>query len=196
MDWARYIKNLRRARGIATQAALAEMVGVDPVTVSRWETGQRQPDTPYRQRLLDLTKSRDGRADRAIITAARHAPDAVVLLEPGGDVALTVSQELCRLQGLTHAEYVVTRWRDRYSEMAQIALQTPVVERMMRRGEITAVTLRSRATSVNGSPYCVQAVISPIWMSSGEMVLRLGVVASPDDQFTGSTIDFIAREED
>ncbi len=194
MDWGRYIKELRRSRGIATQAVLAEMVGVDPVTVSRWENGRREPDMIYRQRLMALTKSRDGKADRAIIAAARHAPGAVTLLELGGDVAITASRDLCHLQGLSLDGYLNTRWQNNMSETAQIALGTPVIERMLRQSEILGIALRSRAPSVNGAPYCVNALVSPLWLSGGEMILRLNAKVSPDDQFSGPGIDFIARE--
>jgi transcriptional regulator with XRE-family HTH domain len=38
----RNLERLRKAAGL-TQAQLAEMVGVDQATVSRWEQGERSP---------------------------------------------------------------------------------------------------------------------------------------------------------
>lgn len=195
MDWARYTKDLRRARGILTQAELAEMVGVDPVTVSRWETGRREPDILYRQRLMELAKSRDGKADRAIIAATRHSTGTVQLYEPGGDKVIAASEELCRLQGLSHDEYVAMSWRDHTSETAQIVMNTPVIERMLRQGEITAISTHTYAPSINGSNYYVHGICSPIWFSSGEMAFHLSISVLPNAQFTGPSIDFIVREE-
>ncbi len=195
MDWAFSIKDLHRRHGIATQAQLAAMIGVDPVTVSRWETGRREPDILYRQRLVALAKSRDGKVDRAIIAAVRHSVGAVQLYELGGDRAIAASAELCRLQGLPLDDYLATKWYDNVSEVAQIAMGTPAIQRMLRQGEITAIHLKALAPSIHGSPYCTHSVVSPLWFSSGEMALHVSVSVLPDDQFTGPSIDFIAREE-
>jgi DNA-binding transcriptional regulator YiaG len=35
-----------------TQKAAAALLGVDPATVTRWESGERRPPAGYRQRLL------------------------------------------------------------------------------------------------------------------------------------------------
>jgi transcriptional regulator with XRE-family HTH domain len=36
-----------------SQAQAASLVGCDPATLSRWETGERRPPVGYRRRLLD-----------------------------------------------------------------------------------------------------------------------------------------------
>lgn len=43
-----------RARANMTQAELAEVMSVDPVTVSRWETGARSPSLVALARLIDV----------------------------------------------------------------------------------------------------------------------------------------------
>ncbi len=194
MDWALRIKDLRRARGIRTQAELADMVGVDPVTVSRWETGRREPDIIHRRRLMTLARSRDGKADRAVIDMVRLAPGTAALLESDFDRTIAASPELCRLQGLTHAEFVDTRWRKNVSETVQIIAETPSLGSMLQSGEVIAISLQAVAPSVKGAPYCVRSVFSPIWLSSGELVLHLAVSVLRNDLFTGPSIDFIAWE--
>jgi transcriptional regulator with XRE-family HTH domain len=51
---ARAIRSLRRRRGW-TQAELAERLGSDPVTVSRWERGVSSPRPSALLRLRELT---------------------------------------------------------------------------------------------------------------------------------------------
>lgn len=195
MDWARYTKDLRRARGILTQAELAEMVGVDPVTVSRWETGRREPDIIHRRHLLTLARSRDGKADRAIIDMVRRAPGSALLLELDFDRAIAASPELCRLQGLTHPEFLGTRWRSNVSETVQTIIETPSLGSMLQSREIIAISWQAMAPSVNGPPYPVRAVYSPLWFSSGELVMHVGISVMPEQKSTGSSIQFVAGEE-
>ena len=44
-----------------TQKAAAAILGVDPATVTRWETGERRPLAGYRERLLALRAPRRSR---------------------------------------------------------------------------------------------------------------------------------------
>jgi len=49
-DWVTRAREALRV----TQAELANLLGVDRVTVARWETGVRRPDAAIRDRLLEL----------------------------------------------------------------------------------------------------------------------------------------------
>ena len=53
MDWSRALKAYR-CRHVLTQAALAEILNVDPTTVSRWERGRDQPAVGIQRRLRSL----------------------------------------------------------------------------------------------------------------------------------------------
>src|SRR5262245_38949692 len=52
-DWPTQIRRFRRQH-LVKQAALAEMLGVDQATVSRWEAGQIMPSFSIQRRLRDL----------------------------------------------------------------------------------------------------------------------------------------------
>ena len=52
---AQEIKDLRKKHGM-TQQELADKIGVDRVTVARWETGQKRPSQLARRQLARLTK--------------------------------------------------------------------------------------------------------------------------------------------
>lgn len=53
MDWAKIIRDYRMMRGIK-QAAMADILGVDQATVSRWETGRQIPELRTQVLLRDM----------------------------------------------------------------------------------------------------------------------------------------------
>lgn len=73
MDWAGRIVRLRAARGWK-QAAVAEMLGVDQATVSRWERGLQSPDVAARRRLSRLFLREHPEADRAALLSVEASP--------------------------------------------------------------------------------------------------------------------------
>lgn len=56
------IKTIRESLGL-TQVQLAQLMGIHPITVSKWERGDSAP-TPYQQNLL--THFRDAARDKEI----------------------------------------------------------------------------------------------------------------------------------
>jgi len=78
MDWSRALTDYRRRHGL-TQSALAEIVNVDPTTVSRWERGRDRPALGILRRLKSLvipTTSDVERALRVLIDTS----DAIAVL--------------------------------------------------------------------------------------------------------------------
>src|SRR5262245_13918242 len=65
MDWPQALKTYRRRHGL-TQASLAELLNVDPTTVSRWERGRDQPALGIRRRLQSLVVPRASDVERAL----------------------------------------------------------------------------------------------------------------------------------
>lgn len=57
MNWPRALKDYRRRHGL-TQSALAEVLDVDPTTVSRWERGRDEPALGIQRRLRSLVVPR------------------------------------------------------------------------------------------------------------------------------------------
>jgi len=66
MDWARRVKEYRERNGV-TQQALADDLGVDRTTISRWENGHAEPALGYRKRLTALTPTYQEGVVRALI---------------------------------------------------------------------------------------------------------------------------------
>jgi len=65
MGWSRVIKEYRRRHSL-TQAALAEILNVDPTTVSRWERRRDQPALGILRRLRSLVIPSTSDVERAL----------------------------------------------------------------------------------------------------------------------------------
>jgi transcriptional regulator with XRE-family HTH domain len=65
------VRRVRRALN-ETQAQFAKRLDVDPVTVARWETGQRRCGGVYAQAIARLDPERGRRPDAAVPPAARE----------------------------------------------------------------------------------------------------------------------------
>jgi len=65
MDWSNALRDYRRRHGL-TQAALAEILDVDPTTVSRWERGRDRPALGIASRLTSLIVPRTRDVERAL----------------------------------------------------------------------------------------------------------------------------------
>lgn len=65
MDWIKPLKDYRRRHGL-TQAALAEVLNVDPTTVSRWERGRDQPALGILRRLRSLVMPTTSDVERGL----------------------------------------------------------------------------------------------------------------------------------
>lgn len=50
------LKKIRKAKGFKSQEALADAIGTDAATVSRWETGVHQPSADMLNKLLDVLR--------------------------------------------------------------------------------------------------------------------------------------------
>jgi len=65
MDWPQTLKDYRRRHRL-TQVALAEILNVDPTTISRWERGRDQPALSILRRLRSLVIPRTSNVERAL----------------------------------------------------------------------------------------------------------------------------------
>jgi transcriptional regulator with XRE-family HTH domain len=81
--WPRLLRSFRAREGL-TQSAIADRLGVDQSTVSRWERGVDQPALAARRSLRDTFRmSFAGRQDRAIRSRIRHSAWPQTLLRKG-----------------------------------------------------------------------------------------------------------------
>ena len=80
MDWPQALKEYRRRHAL-TQAALAEILNVDPTTVSRWERGRDEPALGIQRRLRSLVLPATSDVERALRALIDTSADIAVLFD-------------------------------------------------------------------------------------------------------------------
>ena len=88
------IRRQRRARGMK-QAALADLLGIDQATVSRWESGVHVPDAEVQHQALSRVGELRG-DDAALRRLVERSIDRVHLVEEGSHVCLAYSTARAR----------------------------------------------------------------------------------------------------
>ena len=74
------LRTARRTAGL-TQKQLAEQLGVESITVSRWERGVTTPSLPRLRRIAELTETTVSDLVRAPDAATAHAVELAALRE-------------------------------------------------------------------------------------------------------------------
>lgn len=74
------LRTARRSAGL-TQKQLAEELGVESITVSRWERGVTTPSLPRLRRIAELTETTVSDLVRAPDAASAHALELTALRE-------------------------------------------------------------------------------------------------------------------
>jgi transcriptional regulator with XRE-family HTH domain len=74
------LRTARRSSGL-TQKQLAEALGVEPITVSRWERGVTTPSLPRLRRIAEITETTVSDLVRAPDAATGHAVELAALRE-------------------------------------------------------------------------------------------------------------------
>lgn len=80
LDWGRRIREYRGRSGM-TQQALADDLGVDRTTISRWERGRDEPSLSFRRRLMNLTPSYRESVVRGLIDFIDNLDGLATLLD-------------------------------------------------------------------------------------------------------------------
>ncbi|MFG6500141.1 helix-turn-helix domain-containing protein [Sulfitobacter sp. 1A15106] len=110
MNWANVVKRYRERTGML-QKQLAHQLGVDSVTVSRWERGVTEPNLIVKRQLrAEIPSSASSSpAVRCILKNSTKAASATSL----STLRVRAVNELyCELYGVTEDEVVGKDWRD------------------------------------------------------------------------------------
>lgn len=180
-DWAAQLRRFRRLRAIK-QAALAEMLGVDQATISRWESGRQLPDLGIQRRLRALMQGAGSRDE----TLIGHWVDAAVgntLLVDAARSMRAASPEFRGLHGLESGALGGTALPMFGEEME--ALWWEAVKRGFFEGELASVTVVSRFNLLSGERREVpgHSLWTPIHLSSGEVLQRIDVRTLGEAEF-------------
>lgn len=93
MSWHVQIQSLRLRQGLK-QSALAELLGLDQATVSRWERGMSAPSVADQRRIRIKLSHIDGVGDRLeeLFSAVVTSPYRVLLTTPGSFKTVAASK--------------------------------------------------------------------------------------------------------
>ena len=89
----------RRSAGL-TQKQLAEALGVEPITVSRWERGVTTPSLPRLRRVAEVTETTVSDLVRAPDAASAHAVELAALREELAETRELVDRVAWMLESL------------------------------------------------------------------------------------------------
>lgn len=182
MDWADRIVRLRAARGWK-QAALAELMGVDQATVSRWERGLQSPDVASRRRLARLFQREHPPGDRAALLAVEASPHPFLAF--AGDLAVVAaSPSVGDFFGIGLAEL-------RAGGMAQL-LSGDLAEALARAeaagiwvGAVAGVSFVARVAR-HGEVRPARFLWTPVILSQGEVVVASQCGAIDEREFAAA----------
>jgi len=172
IDWAAQLRRFRRLRTIK-QAALAEMLGVDQATVSRWEGGRQVPDLGIQRRLRALMQGAGSRDEVMVVHWIAAAVGDTLLID-AARIARAASAEFCHRHGVPTAAIAGRAAAPLFSEEME-TLWWQVVERGFFEGEIASATVVSRQHLLSGEQRDIpgRTLWTPIHLSSGEVLQRI-----------------------
>ena len=97
------LRTARRSAGL-TQKQLAEQLGVESITVSRWERGVTTPSLPRLRRIAELTETTVSDLVRTADAATAHAVELAALREELAETRELVNRVARALEHLTVAQ--------------------------------------------------------------------------------------------
>ena len=97
------LRTARRSAGL-TQKELAEQLGVESITVSRWERGVTTPSLPRLRRIAELTETTVSDLVRAPDAATAHAVELSALREELAETRELVNRVARALEHLAVAQ--------------------------------------------------------------------------------------------
>jgi transcriptional regulator with XRE-family HTH domain len=168
--WTRLLRQFRQHNGI-NQSALAEMLGVDQTTVSRWERGRDIPGLHAQRDIRDLLRREvASRQDMVVRARVRHAVWPATILRRGA-IFVECNQGALReigrfdddLRGQSiyghfgpHTDDVTEHWENTGIFNGDIALTISINELMTGPGKSVFVrTMDTPHVTSSGDIWCV-----------------------------------------
>lgn len=159
MEWAASIRRLRQSNGWK-QAVLAELLGVDQATVSRWERGLQTPEVTMRRKLVELMRSRVPEMDRLPLVSIQTSPNPAIAFDRSLRVlALSApAADLLAIEGETLAGAALSSDFQRALERAD--------HHGLWRGDVAAMRFAVRL----GDARHAEMVWTPVIVTGGDVV--------------------------
>ncbi len=196
VDWPEEIRRLRRVKSLK-QFALAETLGVDQATVSRWERGKSVPELGMQRRLRGLIwRVVD---DEVLIRHAVTVAASSVFLSNSERIMQAVSVSYSRAHGMRQDQMPGQCNVGRFGPEGE-AIIGRLRERGFYRGDVASVSALCRAPSLSGHrpPVPVRIVFTPVRVGS-QILLHGDRIELSEDQFavelTRGRLRFVMMDE-
>lgn len=165
------------------QAALAELVGVDQATVSRWEGSRQIPDLGMQRRLRDVMRRAESR-EEMLLTHCINASVGYTVLCDENRIILAASLSFCGIHGMTAAEIIGMSSMPVFTAELEQMLQA-AVEHGFFEGEVASVRVVSRFHALTGQPRDIGGIVSwtPVPLTDGRILRRVDRITLSDEQF-------------
>lgn len=180
--WGAQLRRFRRLRAIK-QNALAEQLGVDQATVSRWESGRQIPDLGMQRRLRALMRGA-GPRDEVLLKHWIDTALGYTTLTDAQRTILAASPSFCVLHEVAPSEIVgmsaVPSFTEEMERLWWIAVENGFFD-----GEIASVTVVSRFNTLSGGRTYLGAISvwTPVNLRAGEVLCRADRISLSDEEF-------------
>jgi transcriptional regulator with XRE-family HTH domain len=187
-DWTTQLRRFRRLRALK-QTALAEMLGVDQATVSRWESGRQAPDLGMQRRLRSLMQHAGPRQE-VLLKHWINTAIGYTSLSDENRVVVAASPSFCDFQRIDANEIVGMSLIPAFTEELE-QLWGIAVERGFLEGDIASVTTVSRANLLSGQERNIGtiAVWTPVPLADAQVLRRVDVIRLSEEQFSKARAD-------
>ncbi len=187
-EWGEQLRRFRRLRALK-QAALAEIVGVDQATVSRWESGRQNPDLGMQQRLRDLLRRIEPR-EEILLKHWINASVGYTVLCDEDRIIRAASPSYCSIHGLSPAEVLGLSTVPVFTAELEQALWL-AVDRGFFEGDVASVTVVGRTNALSGRERGIPgiSVWTPVPLSDGQTLARIDRIFLSDEQFEAARRD-------
>ena len=182
VDWGAQLRRFRRLRALK-QTALAELIGVDQATVSRWESGRQSPDLSMQQRLRDLMRRIEPR-EEVLLSHWINASVGYTVLCDEDRIIRAASPSYCTIHGIAASDVVGMSSIPAYTAELERALWL-AVDRGFFEGDVASITVVGRANALSGRPRDIPgiSVWTPVPLTDGRVLRRVDRIALSEEQF-------------
>ncbi len=195
-NWSDHLRRYRRLHAL-TQAALAEFLGVEQATISRWERGTHQPELGMQRRLRELMRGQVAQSDQLVFHRARCSLAAVKIANRSAQ-NFEASSGAAKLHGVDRGTLARCNYRPLFTELLETQWNK-AIEMGFFAGELASVRVFNYWRPANGRParYCL-SYWTPVPLADGEILLHSDFVEIPEAEFqrTGAANQFSVTSMD
>lgn len=179
--WSLLLKQLRQRQGLS-QTALAQVLGVDQTSVSRWERGVDVPRLTLRTRLRELMRNqRQPLQDAAIMARVRYAAWPTSLVRRGAiflEVSKSIAAEVGYEGGDLRGSSIYGRFGDLADDVTAHWEKTGIFD-----GDVAATISVNAIKDAQGETTFVRTLDTPHITSDGDIWCYCEVKRIPEADY-------------